>query len=222
MGGYGVIQGDFSRDDAKEVANVIREGALPLPLEIISVSYVGPGLGQDSIQAGVYSVVLGFLLVNLFIVLYYHLSGLVAVLALLTNLLIMAAILSLMEFTLTLPGFAGIILTVGMAVDANVIIFEKIREDLRAGKVPVVAIESGFRSSFWTILDANITTLIAAIILYYNGDGPIKGFAITLFFGLLSSLFTALYVSRVTFDWFFRPGTNRRLSIGWNAKRSEG
>lgn len=218
VGGYGVIQGDFAREDASEVANVIREGALPLPLEIISVSYVGPGLGQESIQTGVYSVLLGFILVNLFILLYYHGAGLVAVLALFSNLLIMAAILSLLEFTLTLPGFAGMILTVGMAVDANVIIFEKIREDLRSGKPPTVAIDSGFRSSFWTILDANVTTLIAAIILYYNGDGPIKGFAITLFFGLLSSLFTALYVSRVTFDWVYRPGTNLGLSIGWNVR----
>ncbi len=219
VGGSGVINGDFDRDDAAEIANVIREGALPLPLEIISVSYVGPGLGQDSIVAGVKSVILGFLLVIAVMVLYYQLAGLISVFALFFNLLLMAAVLSLLEFTLTLPGFAGIILTVGMAVDANVIIYEKMREDLRSGKSPLVTIESGFNSSFWTILDANVTTLIAAVILYYNGDGPIQGFAITLFFGLLSSLFTSLYFSKLMFDWLHLPGRGfSKLYIGWNIR----
>lgn len=212
VGGNGVITGDFTRQEAKEVASVIREGALPLPLDIISVSYVGPGLGQDSIVAGIYSIVLGFILVIVVMLLYYRLAGFIAVIALFLNMLIMAAILSLMEFTLTLPGFAGVILTVGMAVDANVIIFEKIREELHSGKALSVAVDLGFRSSFWTILDANITTLIAALILYYNGDGPIKGFAITLFFGLLSSLFTSLYVSRLIFD-FLMSLMNRTPAI---------
>lgn len=201
VGGFGVIQGDFTRNEAAEVANVIREGALPIALEIISVSYVGPGLGQESIIAGLISIGLGFFMVILFMLAYYRSAGAIAVVALFLNVVLMGAILSLMEFTLTLPGFAGVILTVGMAVDANVIIFEKIKEELMQGKALSVAVENGFNSSFWTILDANITTLIAAVILYYNGDGPIKGFAITLFFGLVSSIFTSLYVSRVIFDW---------------------
>ncbi len=210
VGGFGVIQGDFSRGEAAEVANVIREGALPISLEIISVSYVGPGLGQESIISGIVSILIGFFMVIVFMVFYYRVAGMIAVIALFLNLLLMGAILSLLEFTLTLPGFAGVILTVGMAVDANVIIFEKMKEELALGKALSVAIENGFTSSFWTILDANITTLIAAVILYYNGDGPIKGFAITLFFGLVSSIFTALYVSHLTFDWvqyFIKPAT---------------
>lgn len=217
--GNGVITGQFSEDEAKEVANVIREGALPLPLEVISVSFVGPTLGRASIEAGIFSLFIGFLLVNVFMVIYYRLTGLVAVLTLLLNLVIMTALLSLMEFTLTLPGFAGLILTVGMAVDANVIIFEKIKEDLRAGRSVSAAIESGFDSSFWTILDANVTTLIAAVILYYNGDGPIRGFAITLFFGLVTSMFTALYVSRFFFDFATDVFRINKLSIGLRLKK---
>jgi len=218
VGGNGVITGTFSREEADEIANVIREGALPLPLEILSVNFVGPGLGQESIVAGVNSILIGFLLVILFMIAYYRLTGMIAVIALFLNLLIMAAILSLLEFTLTLPGFAGIILTVGMAVDANVIIFEKMREDLRSGRSLSVSISNGFESSFWTILDANVTSLIAAVILFYNGDGPIKGFAITLFFGLLSSMFTALYVSRLIFDWMLHLGITN-LKPGWNVGR---
>ncbi|MCB1166299.1 MAG: protein translocase subunit SecD, partial [Leptospiraceae bacterium] len=182
-GGNGQITGSFSKKQADEVADVIREGALPLPLEVLSVSYVGPTLGQESIAKGVYSVVLGFVLIIIFMLLYYRLTGIIAMIALFLNLILMAGILSLMEFTLTLPGFAGAILTVGMAVDANVLIFERMKEDLKAGKSASVAIDSGFDASFWTILDANVTTLIASIILYYSGDGAIKGFAIVLFFG---------------------------------------
>jgi len=216
--GSGVITGDFTREDAAEVANVIREGALPLPLEILSVNFVGPSLGQESISAGLISVMIGFLLVILFMLGYYRFFGIIAVFALFLNLLIIAAILSLLEFTLTLPGFAGIILTVGMAVDANVIIYEKIKEDLRSGKAMAVAIASGFESSFWTILDSNITSLIAAVILFYNGDGPIKGFAITLFFGLLTSIFTALYVSRLLLDWLLQFSDLSKVKPGWNIR----
>ncbi|MDH5656742.1 MAG: protein translocase subunit SecD [Spirochaetia bacterium] len=218
--GSGVITGDFTRDDAAEVANVIREGALPLPLEILSVNFVGPSLGQESISAGVISVVIGFFLVVLFMMGYYRWFGFLAVFVLFLNLLIMSSILSLLEFTLTLPGFAGIILTVGMAVDANVIIYEKIKEDLREGRVMAVAIASGFESSFWTILDSNITSLIAAVILFYNGDGPIKGFAITLFFGLLTSMFTSLFVSRLVLDWLMQFFDLSRMKPGWNIKGS--
>lgn len=214
VGGSGVITGQFNLEEAREVANVIREGALPLPLNILSVSFIGPTLGKQSIEKGIYSVIVGFILVNVFMLLYYRVAGIVAVITLFLNLVILSALLSLLEFTLTLPGFAGLILTVGMAVDANVIIFEKIREDLRAGKSMSVAVHSGFESSFWTILDANVTTLISAVILYYNGDGPIQGFALTLFFGLVSSMFTALYVSRYLFDLMIDGLGMRTIPIG--------
>lgn len=214
VGGSGIITGSFDLAEASEVATVIREGALPLPLDVLSVSFIGPSLGKQSIEMGVYSVVVGFILVNVFMLLYYRVAGIVAVIALFLNLVILSALLSLLEFTLTLPGFAGLILTVGMAVDANVIIFEKIREDLRAGKSMGVAIHSGFESSFWTILDANVTTLITAVILYYNGDGPIQGFALTLFFGLVSSMFTALFVSRYLFDLMIDGLGMRNVPIG--------
>jgi len=200
VGGSGVITGQFDMNEAKEVANVIREGALPLPLSILSVSFIGPSLGKQSIETGIYSVLIGFTLMIAFMILYYRVAGIISVIALALNLVILCALLSLLEFTITLPGFAGLILTLGMAVDANVIIFERIREELLAGKSISVAVHSGFDSSFWTILDANITTLITAVILYYNGDGPIQGFALTLFFGLAASMFTALYVSRYLFD----------------------
>ncbi len=217
-GGHGQITGQFDEAQATEIAGVIREGALPMPLEVLSVSFVGPSLGQESIIAGVISIVLGFIVINAFMVGYYRTSGLVAVVALFLNLLIMAAIMSLMEFTLTLPGFAGAILTVGMAVDANVIIFEKIKEDLRAGKSASVAIENGFNASFWTILDANVTTLIAAVILYLPKDGPIMGFAIVLFFGLVSSMFTALVVSKLLLDWSQYIFRYKSMSIAWGLK----
>lgn len=220
-GGSGQITGDFDEEQSAEIAGVIREGALPMPLDAISVSFVGPSLGQESIVNGVLSVILGFLVVVLFMIGYYKWSGLIAVVALLLNLVIMTAVMSLLGFTLTLPGFAGAILTVGMAVDANVIIYEKIKEDLRAGKAPSLAIESGFRSSLWTILDSNITTLIAAIVLSRSEDGPIIGFAIVLFFGLITSMFTALFVSRVLFDWVQTLTNFRRLSIGYGFARAE-
>ncbi len=215
VGGVGRISGDFTAQDAKEISDVIREGALPLNLEILNVSFVGPSLGQESILAGVISLVLSFLLVVLFMAGYYRWCGVVAVTALFFDMIIMMAVLSFLEFTLTLPGFAGLILTVGMAVDANVIIYEKMKEDIRAGKSASLAVEGGFRASFWTIFDSHVTTLISSIILFKIGDGPIKGFAIVLFFGLITSLFTSLYVSHLIFDWFihfFRP---EKLSIGW-------
>ncbi|MFN3603179.1 MAG: protein translocase subunit SecD [Leptonema sp. (in: bacteria)] len=214
VGGNGVITGQFELKDAREIASVIREGALPLPLEIISVSYVGPSLGLQSIKTGVYAVIIGFLLVNVFMILYYKIAGIIATFVLIYNLILLSAILTLLEFTLTLPGFAGLILTVGMAVDANVIIYERIREQLRNGKSISFSIDAGFADSFWTILDANITTLITAIILYYTGDGPIQGFAITLFFGLLTSLFTSLYVSRYLFDILLTVFKIKTLKIG--------
>ena len=225
LGGNGQITGEFDQKESEEISGVIREGALPLPLELLSVSFIGPSLGQESIVAGIISIVAGFVLVIVFMVGYYKVAGLVANMALLLNVLIIAAILSLLEFTLTLPGFAGVILTVGMAVDANVIIYEKIKEELRQGKLASTAIEGGFRASFWTILDANVTTLIAAVILWKVGDefgdSAIKGFSITLFFGLLSSMFTALFVSRLAFDWMLRLTNMRSLPIGYGIKEPE-
>lgn len=222
LGGNGQITGEFDQNEATEISGVIREGALPLPLELLSVSFIGPSLGQESIVAGVISIAGGFVLVMVFMIGYYKVAGIIANIALMMNVLLIAAVLSLLEFTLTLPGFAGVILTVGMAVDANVIIYEKMKEELRLGKLASTAIDSGFRASFWTILDANVTTLIAAVILWKVGDefgdSAIKGFSITLFFGLLSSMFTALFVSRVLFDWLLRLTNMRRLSIGYGFK----
>ena len=217
-GGRGVISGDFSERESREITRVIQEGALPMPLELVSVSSVGPSLGRSSIAIGMSSILVGYAIVVLFMLFYYRLSGIVAVVALFLNLLIMMAIMSLLEFTFTLPGIAGMILTVGMAVDASVIIFEKIKEELHAGKSPAIAISSGFDSSLWTILDANITTLIAAIILWLPRDGPIMGFAIVLFFGLLTSMFTALYCSRLMFSWVIYLLPLKTLSIGYRAQ----
>ncbi len=214
VGGNGVITGQFDLKDAREIASVIREGALPLPLEIISVSYIGPTLGYKTIENGIKAVVIGFILVNLFMVFYYKIPGVVTVIVLFLNLLFLSAILTLFEFTLTLPGFAGLILTVGMAVDSNVIIFERIKEELRLGKTLSFSIKAGFDDSFWTILDANVTTLIASIILYYSGDGPIQGFAITLFFGLVTSLYTSLYISRFLFELLIKTFKIKNMSFG--------
>ncbi|GIX41405.1 MAG: protein translocase subunit SecD [Leptospiraceae bacterium] len=214
VGGSGVITGQFDLKDAREIASVIREGALPLPLEIISVSYIGPTLGLQSIKTGIFAVILGFILVNIFMILYYKVAGIIAVIVLFYNLVLLSALLTLLEFTLTLPGFAGLILTVGMAVDANVIIYERIREELRLGKSTSFSVRAGFEDSFWTILDANITTLIASVILYYTGDGPIQGFAITLFFGLLTSIFTSLYVARYLFEILIDGFKFKKIWIG--------
>lgn len=218
-GGSGQITGQFTETEAKEISNVIQEGALPIPLELLSVSSVGPTLGRSSITLGIISILIGYAVVLFFMIAYYRWCGLVAVFGLFCNLLIMIAIMSLMEFTFTLPGIAGVILTVGMAVDASVIIFEKIKEDLREGKPPSLAVENGFQASLWTILDANITTLIAAIILWLPRDGPIMGFAIVLFFGLLSSMFTALYLSRLILDWVLYLLPVEKLSIGYGFKK---
>lgn len=217
----GQITGNFSLDEAREVASVIQDGALPVELQVLSVNFIGPSLGQESINTGIISILLGFVVVILFMLGYYRMTGIVAVFALFLNLFMMAAIMSIFEFTLTLPGFAGVILTVGMAVDASVIIFEKIKEDLSAGKPASVCIEHGFDASFWTILDANVTTLIAAVILWSSGDAPIVGFALVLFFGLLSSMFTALYVSRLLFDWGLHLLRFQTLSIGWRMQKKE-
>lgn len=212
-GGSAQISGSFTEQEATDLAIVLRAGSLPAPVEILEERTVGPSLGQDSIDQGIISVIVGGVLVILCMVIYYRLSGVVANIALILNILFIMALLSLLKATLTLPGIAGIVLTVGMAVDANVLIFERIREELRLGKSAVASLNAGYSKAFLTIIDANITTLIAALVLFQFGTGPVKGFAVTLSIGILASLFTAIFVSRVVFDYFVARRGAKRLSI---------
>ncbi len=196
-GGQGTISGNFTFQTATDLALLLRSGALPAPLTVVEERTVGPDLGQDSIEAGVISLIVGFILVIFFMLFKYRLFGIVANVALISNLLMLLGFLTLLEATLTLPGIAGIILTVGMAVDANVLIFERIREELsKTSSNNIQAFDLGFKRSVVTILDANITTLIASIILFIFGSGPVKGFAVTLSIGLITTLFTAYFISR--------------------------
>ena len=212
-GGQAQVSGRFSAKEAHDLAIVLRAGALPAPIKILEQRAVGPSLGRDSIRNGFVSVVVGFILVVIFMVVYYRLSGLIANLALILNILFVMSILALAQATLTLPGIAGIVLTIGMAVDANVLIFERIREELRLGKTPRAGLDSGYAKAFLTIMDANITTLIAAIVLYQYGTGPIKGFAVTLSLGIISSLYTAIFVTRLVFDLVEERRHLKKLSI---------
>jgi len=212
-GGEARITGNFSHDEAHDLAIVLRAGALPAPVNILEERTVGPSLGKDSIQKGLMSMMVGGVIVVLFMVIYYSLSGLVADIALALNILFIAAGLAGFQATLTLPGIAGIILTIGMAVDANVLIFERIREELRIGRSPMASVDTGYSKATLTILDANVTTLIAAIVLFQFGTGPVKGFAVTLSLGVIASLFTSLIVTRVIFDNFLTSQQTRRLSI---------
>jgi preprotein translocase subunit SecD len=198
--GSGNISGGFTYDEATTLARIIKEGALPVDLRIIEERTVGPSLGQDSIESGVKAGIIGLIGVMCFMLLYYKAAGIIANIGLALNMIFMLALLSLLGFTLTLPGIAGFILTVGMAVDANVIIFERIKEELKKGKSVRMAIVSGYDRAFWTVFDANLTTMIAAFILSQFGTGPIKGFAVTLFIGILTSMFTALYVTRFIYE----------------------
>ncbi|MBN2360392.1 MAG: protein translocase subunit SecD [Deltaproteobacteria bacterium] len=199
--------------DAKNLALVLKSGALPAPVTIREERSVGPSLGVDSIHAGKVAVGVGMILVFLFMVMYYRFSGLYADLALLLNAYFLLAILSGMDATLTLPGIAGFVLTLGMAVDANVLINERIREELRLGKTPRAAVETGYGKAFWTIFDANVTTIIAALILWQYGSGPIQNFATTLMIGLIVSMFTAIFVTRIFFDWAANRPNVETLSI---------
>ena len=214
-GGVAQITGTFTPEEARDLAIVLREGALPAPVEIIENRTVGPSLGSDSITQGVRSIILGGALVFVFMLIYYRLSGLIANVALGLNLLIIMGIMAMpyLGASLTLPGIAGIILTVGMAVDANVLIFERIREELRLGKAVRQSVETGFQKAIMTILDANVTTLIAAIVLFQFGSGPVKGFAVTLAIGIAASMFTAIFVSRVIFETIFSQRRVEQLSI---------
>ena len=188
------------QQEAVDLALVLRAGSLPASVKPLEQRTVGASLGTDSIRQGVRSALLGMALVILLMLIYYRRSGVNAVVALCLNLIILMAVLSYFEFTLTLPGVAGIILTIGMAVDANVLIFERVREELRSGKAVVAALNSGFGKALTTIVDANLTTIIAAAFLFAFGRGPIRGFAVTLAVGLAANLFTSVFVSRLIFD----------------------
>ena len=211
--GRGVITGIQEMDEAKMLAIVLRVGALPAKLSIMEERTIGPSLGQDSINRGKWSALIGLGLVILFMFFYYRVGGLIADIALLLNFLLLMAVLAQFGFNLTLPGVAGIVLTIGMAVDANVLVFERIREELRTGKTVRASIDAGYSRAFRTIFDANITTLLTALVLYQFGSGPIKGFAVTLSIGIVVSMFTALVVTRVIFDEMTSRRTLKTLSI---------
>jgi preprotein translocase subunit SecD len=212
-GGQARITGRFTTDEARDLAIVLRAGALPAPVNILEERTVGPSLGADSIRKGLLSMCIGGLLVVIFMVIYYKTSGLIADLALLLNILLIGAGLAAFGATLTLPGIAGIILTIGMAVDANVIIFERIREEIAIGRTPRASIDAGYDRATLTILDANVTTLIAAVVLFQFGTGPVKGFAVTLSLGVIASMFTALILSRMIFDYILMNRKVKTLSI---------
>lgn len=212
-GGQARITGSFTAEEARDLAIVLRAGALPAPVTVIEERTVGPSLGTDSIQKGLVSMIVGLIVVGIFMAVYYRLSGIVANFALLLNILLIAGGLAAFQATLTLPGIAGIILTIGMAVDANVLIFERIREEITIGKTHRAAVDAGFERATLTILDANVTTLIAALVLFQFGTGPVKGFAVTLSLGVIASVFTALILTRLIFDYFLLTRKVKTLSI---------
>ncbi len=212
-GGQGVITGNFSNNEASDLALLLRAGALPADVHIVEERTVGPSLGSDSIQQGVSAAMYGSIFVVLFMLVYYRLSGVVTVIALISNIIILMAVLAQFGLVLTLPGIAGIILTVGMAVDANVLINERIREELRKDKTIRAAVQSGYMNATRTIIDANVTTLIAGGILLMFGTGPIKGFAVTLSIGILTSMFTALVMTRVIMEMITRNQGKQKMSI---------
>jgi preprotein translocase subunit SecD len=210
----GMIEGNFSEDSAKDLSLVLRAGALPASIKYLEERTVGPSLGADSIRSGVRASIGSLLVVMFFLVMYYRLSGVNAVVALILNLLILIAFMALVGATLTLPGIAGVVLTIGMGVDSNVLVFERIREELRHGKTPASAVDLGFSNAFRTIIDTHVTTLVSAAFLLLFGTGPVKGFAITLIIGLLANMFTSIFVSRTIFDWHLsRMDRQEPLSI---------
>jgi preprotein translocase subunit SecD len=211
----GEISGRFTEQGAKDLGMVLRSGALPASIHYLEERTVGPSLGTDSIRAGVRAAVVGMLAVLIFMLVYYHGAGVNADVALILNLIILLGFLGFSGATLTLPGIAGVILTVGMGVDSNVLIFERIREELRNGKTPPSAVDQGFSHAWITIVDTHVTTIVSAFILFIFGTGPVRGFAVTLTFGLLANLFTAVFVSRVIFDYVLsRKQRGEALSIG--------
>ena len=212
-GGGTIIEGFANINEAKDIAIVLRAGALPAPVDIIEERVVGPSLGADSVRQGTQSVLIGLVIVLLFMIIYYKAAGTIADFALIWNIVLVLAVLASLQATLTLPGIAGLILTVGMSIDANVIIFERIREELRKGKTPKAAVDGGYERALTTIIDANVTTLIASLVLWQFGTGPIKGFATVLFWGILISMFTAIFVTRTIFNFFTNRKGLTKLSI---------
>jgi len=214
IGDRGQISGRFDVKSAEDLALKLRSGAIPTAVSIIEEQTVGPSLGRDSIRSGVIASLLGFAAITVFMLIWYRLSGLNAVIALLMNVVLVLGAMAYLGATLTLPGIAGLILTVGMAVDSNVLIFERIREELRIGKTVRTAIDQGFSRAFGTIIDTHVTTIVSALFLLGYGTGPVKGFAVTLIAGLLCSVFTSVFVSRFIYDLVLGEGRNvESLSI---------
>lgn len=212
-GGQGIIEGNFSIDEARGLAIVLRAGALPAPVRIIEERTIGPSLGEDSIRSGLWAIGIATAFIFVFMLFYYRIAGLVADLALSLNIVFLLAAMAYFGATLTLPGIAGIILTLAMAVDANVLIFERIKEELGAGKPTRIALSAGYEKAMSAILDSNLTTFISAVFLFQFGTGPIKGFAVTLVVGLLVSLFTAIVLTRLIFESYLSGGQVETLSI---------
>lgn len=212
-GGRAQITGSFTMEEARDLAIVLRAGALPAPVEIIQNVTVGPSLGRDSIEKGIMATIIGGILVLAFMVFYYRLSGVLADFALFLNIVMLLGAMAWFEATLTLPGIAGIILTIGMGVDSNVLIFERIKEELRKGRTVRSAIDAGYDRAFWTIMDSHVTTLIAAAVLFQFGSGPIKGFAVTLSLGVIINLFTSLIGTKTFYDYITSRRRLERLSI---------
>ena len=211
LGGVGNAREIYAQ--ANDLALVLKAGALPAPVEIREKRQVGKTLGKQSVERGTWAILVGTILVILFMFMYYRGSGVIANVALTLNVVLVLALLAVFEATLTLPGMAGIVLTIGMAGDANVIIFERIREELSIGKTPRAAIESGYAKAFSTIVDANVTPFIAGVVLMQYGSGPVRGFAVTLIAGILCSMFTAIYVTRLIYDFFSARRRLETLSI---------
>jgi preprotein translocase subunit SecD len=212
-GGNGTISGSFTLQQAQDLAIVLRAGSLPAPVTILENRTVGPSLGADSIASGVKASLIGFLAICIFMVIYYRVSGLVANIGLLCNLVVLMGVMCLLNATLTLPGIAGIILALAIAVDANVLIFERVREELRNGRTVMNAFELGYQKAFNTIVDANVTSLIASVVLFQFGTGPVKGFAVTLSVGLIASMFTAVFVTKTIFMSFIIRNDPKKISI---------
>lgn len=212
-GGNAMIEGNFTDADARDLAIVLRAGSLPAPLKMIQNVTVGPSLGRDSIKAGMKAGIICAVLVAGFMLFYYKLSGLIADAALVLNIIFLLGVLSMFNATMTLPGIAGVILAIGLAVDTNVLMFERMREEIRAGKTPRAAVDSGYDKAFWTIFDSHVTTIITSVVLYSFGTGPIKGFAVTLGMGVLINLFTALIGTKSVFDYINLKRKVKTLSI---------
>ncbi|MDR2884842.1 MAG: protein translocase subunit SecD [Deferribacteraceae bacterium] len=212
-GGEGSISGNFTLEQAQDLAIVLRAGSLPAPVTILENRTVGPSLGMDSIASGVKASIIGLIAIIIFMLIYYRVSGLVANMGLIFNFIVLLGALCLLKATLTLPGIAGVILTLGIAVDANVLIFERVREELRNGRTVMNAFELGYQKAFGTIVDANVTSLIASIVLFQFGTGPVKGFAVTLSLGLIASMFTAVFVTKTIFMTFIIKNDPKKISI---------